>query len=73
MSTEKKEVKEALRSSLLSDPKFMARIAKEEEEEQKPKVKKSFSTFNKNAQKAKKGYEVDNKTPFNVHRNTTYY
>jgi len=71
MSTEKKEVKEALRSSLLSDPKFMARIAKEEE--QNPKVKKSFSTFNKNAQKAKKGYEVDNKNPFNVHRNTTYY
>jgi len=69
---QKIEVKEALRSSLLSDPKFMKRIAKEKEE-QKPKVKKSFSTFNKNAQKAKKGYEVDNKNPFNVHRNTTYY
>jgi hypothetical protein len=69
---EKKEVKEALRSSLLSDPKFMKRIAKEKEE-QKPKVKKTFSTFNKNAQEAKKRYEVDNKKPFNVHRNTTYY
>ena len=69
---EKKEVKEALRSSLLSDPKFMERIAKEKEE-QKPKVKKTFSTFNKNAQEAKKRYEVDNKKPFNVHRNTTYY
>jgi hypothetical protein len=69
---EKKEVKEALRSSLLSDPNFMKRIAKEKEE-QKPKVKKTFSTFNKNAQEAKKRYEVDNKKPFNVHRNTTYY
>ena len=69
---EKKEVKEALRSSLLSDPKFMKRIAKEKEE-QKPKVKKTFSTFNKNAKEAKKRYEVDNKKPFNVHRNTTYY
>ena len=69
---EKKEVKEALRSSLLSDPKFMKRIDKEKEE-QKPKVKKTFSTFNKNAQEAKKRYEVDNKKPFNVHRNTTYY
>ena len=69
---EKKEMEEALRSSLLSDPKFMKRIAKEKEE-QKPKVKKTFSTFNKNAQEAKKRYEVDNKKPFNVHRNTTYY
>ena len=69
---EKKEVKEALRSSLLSDPKFMKRIDKEKEE-RKPKVKKTFSTFNKNAQEAKKRYEVDNKKPFNVHRNTTYY
>lgn len=67
-----KQVKEALRSSLLSDPKFMKKIAKEKEE-QKPKVKKNFSTFNKNAQEAKKRYEVDNKKPFNVHRNTTYY
>ena len=25
------------------------------------------------AKEAKKGYEVDNKKPFNVHRNTTYY
>jgi hypothetical protein len=69
---EKKEVKESLRSSLLSDKKFMKKIAKENED-QKPKVKKTFSTFNKNAQEAKKRYEVDNKKPFNVHRNTTYY
>ena len=66
------QVKEALRSSLLSDPKFMKRIDKEKEE-QKPKVKKTFSKFNKNAQEAKKKYEVDNKKPFNVHRNTTYF
>ena len=69
---EKKEVKEALRSSLLSDPKFMKKIAKEKKE-QKPEVKKTFSTFNKNAKEAQKRYEVDNKKPFNVHRNTTYY
>ena len=48
---QKIEVKEALRSSLLSDPKFMERIAKEKKE-QNPKVKKTFSTFNKNAQEA---------------------
>ena len=69
---EKKEVKEALRSSLLSDPKFMKKIAKEKKE-QKPEVKKTFSTFNKNAKEAQERYEVDNKKPFNVHRNTTYY
>jgi len=69
---QKIEVKEALRSSLLSDPKFMKKIAKEKEE-QKPNVKKTFSTFNKNAKEAKKRYEVDNKKPFNAHRNTTYY
>ncbi len=62
---EKKEVKEALRSSLLSDKKFIKKTEKE---------KKSFKKFAGDMETAKKrSYQVDNKTPYNVHKNTRYY
>ena len=65
---EKKEVKEALRSSLLTDKKFMKKVDSEK------KKKKNFSKFVQDAEAAKKRtYEVDKKTPYNVHKNTRYY
>ena len=65
---EKKEVKEALRSSLLTDKKFMKKMDKQEKE------KKSFKKFAGDMEAAKKrSYEVDKKTPYNVHKNTRYY
>ena len=65
---EKKKVEEALRSSLLSDKKFMKKVKKQEKE------KKSFKKFAGDMEAAKKrSYEVDNKTPYNVHRHTRYY
>jgi hypothetical protein len=65
---EKKEVKEALRSSLLTDKKFMKKVDSEK------KGKKKFSEFSKDMEAAKKRtYEVDKKTPYNVHKNTRYY
>ena len=58
---------EALRSSLLTDKKFMKKVEGE-------KKKKKFSDFSKDMEAAKKrSYEVDKKTPYNVHRNTRYY
>ena len=64
---EKKEVKEALRSSLLTDKKFMKKVDSEK------KRKKKFSDFSKDMEAAKKRtYEVDKKTPYNVHKNTRY-
>ena len=72
---EKKEVKEGLRSSLLSDKKFMKKVEKEDKE----KKKKKYKDFVRDAEVAKrgrdseKGYVVDKKTPYNVHRNTRYY
>jgi len=59
---------EALRSSLLTDKKFMKKVDAEK------KGKKKFSDFSKDMEAAKKrSYEVDKKTPYNVHRNTRYY
>ena len=68
---EKKKVEEALRSSLLTDKKFMKKVEKVEKQE---KEKKSFKKFAGDMEAAKKrSYEVDNKTPYNVHRHTRYY
>ena len=65
---EKKEVKEALRSSLLTDKKFMKKV------DSAKKGKKKFSEFSKDMEAAKKRtYDVDKKTPYNVHKNTRYY
>ena len=67
---EKKEVKEALRSSLLTDKKFMKKV----ENEDKKKKKKKFRDFSKDMEAAKKrSYEVDNKKPYSVLRHTTYF
>jgi len=67
---EKKEVKEALRSSLLTDKKFMKKV----ENEDKEKKKKKFRDFSKDMEAAKKrSYEVDNKKPYDVHKHTRYY
>jgi hypothetical protein len=63
-----KPLKEALRSSLLTDKKFMKKVDSEK------KKKKNFSKFVQDAEAAKKRtYEVDKKTPYNVHKNTRYY
>ena len=69
---EKKKVEEALRSSLLSDKKFMKKV---KEQEKDNKGKKKFSDFSRDVEAAKKkrSYEVDNKTPYNVHKHTRYY
>lgn len=66
---DKKEVREALRSSLLSDKKFMKKVEKED------KKKKNFKDFVSDVEKAKKnlGYEVINKPPYSVHRHTTHF
>tara|TARA_E500000318_G_scaffold100736_1_gene103639 strand:- start:52 stop:354 length:303 start_codon:yes stop_codon:yes gene_type:complete len=68
---DKKEVREALRSSLLSDKKFMKKV----KEEDKEKKKKNFKDFVSDVEKAKKklGYEVINKPPYSVHRHTTHF
>jgi vacuolar-type H+-ATPase subunit H len=45
-----------------------------EKKEVKKKGKKKFSDFSKDMEAAKKRtYEVDKKTPYNVHKNTRYY
>lgn len=66
-------IKEALRSSLMTDKKFMNKV--KEDEEKRKKERKNFSKFSKDMEAAKKrsSYVVDNKPPYNVHRNTRYY
>lgn len=63
------KLKESLRSSLLTDKKFMKKVKDEK------KGKKRFGVFSKDAEAAKKrtNYTVDKKTPYSVHKNTRYY
>ena len=64
---------EGFKTDILTDRKYGKKMSDQENKHRESDVRMKFGKFYDKAKKAKKGYEVDNKKPFNVHRNTTYY